>query len=321
MASIRKKGNKWLAEVRIRKTYQAKTFATKIEAQGWAVEQERRLGKHRGEPIKKTLRQAMERYAQEVAPGHKGYRWELVRLKKFENLDIADTMLSSLDTHDLQEWVNNSGLTAGSIRREFSLMRSVLTTARKKWQWMEQDIARDVELPKPPRPRDKRISNADLGKITLALGYEGQVITTRHQVAVAALLALETAMRQGEIFGLEWERIFLAERYVRLIDTKNGDVRDVPLSTRAVALLESMPTRKGRVFTVPQETAQQFFRRACQIAEIEGFRFHDLRHEALTRLARKLNMLELSRMVGHRDPRSLTIYYNATATELAARLD
>ena len=56
------------------------------------------------------------------------------------------------------------------------------------------------------------------------------------------------------------------------------------------------------------------------LAGLENLTFHDTRHEGLTRLARKLDVLDLARMVGHRDPRSLMIYYNATATEIAGRL-
>ena len=97
--------------------------------------------------------------------------------------------------------------------------------------------------------------------------------------------------------------------------------RDVALSSRAVALLEKMhPKKVGRVFQVPQASAGQIFRRTVQLAGISDLTFHDTRHTAITALARKLDMLDLARMVGHRDPRSLMIYYNATAEDIAERL-
>jgi len=74
------------------------------------------------------------------------------------------------------------------------------------------------------------------------------------------------------------------------------------------------------VFASNQASGGQLFRRACQLAGVTGLTFHDTRHEALTRLARKLEVLDLAQMVGHRDPRSLMIYYNATASEIAGRL-
>jgi len=77
----------------------------------------------------------------------------------------------------------------------------------------------------------------------------------------------------------------------------------------------------GNVFKSNQASAGQAFRKAVKRAGIQNFRFHDLRHEGCTRLAQKLPMLDLAKMIGHRDVRSLMIYYNPTATELAMRLN
>lgn len=73
--------------------------------------------------------------------------------------------------------------------------------------------------------------------------------------------------------------------------------------------------------TVSAQTASVLFRRARIRAEIDDLTFHDSRHEACTRLARKLDLLDLARMLGHRDLRSLRTYYNPTAVEIAERLD
>lgn len=155
-----------------------------------------------------------------------------------------------------------------------------------------------------------------------ALGFDGQTVTTtRDIIAVAFLFALETAMRQGEIWGLTWDDVFLDKKFVRLHETKNGTKRDVPLSNEAVRLLELLATNhSSKVFNSNQASSGTIFRRCLAIAGIKGLTFHDTRHEALTRLARKIDVLDLARMVGHRDPRSLMIYYNATAEEIAARL-
>jgi integrase len=156
------------------------------------------------------------------------------------------------------------------------------------------------------------------------LGYERDQMpkTLQQHLAAAFLLALETGMRQGEILGLTWGRVFLKERYVRLEDTKNGDARNIPLSSAAVRLLERQPRVEAepRCFPVASASADALWRKARKNAKIADLKFHDSRHEAITRLAKKLDVLDLARMIGHRDPRSLMIYYNATATELAARL-
>lgn len=129
-------------------------------------------------------------------------------------------------------------------------------------------------------------------------------------------------MRQGEIWQLQWQDVYLKKRFVRLHETKNGTKRDVPLSKEAVRLLTLLnPKEEGKVFQSNQASAGVIFRRALRLAGINGLTFHDTRHEAITRLARKLPILDLARMVGHRDPRNLMIYYNPTAEELAEKLD
>ena len=153
-----------------------------------------------------------------------------------------------------------------------------------------------------------------------ALGFQGEVAIKKHEVAVAFLLALETALRRGELLTLEWSRVQLEQRWVQLDMTKNGDKRKVPLSSRAVELLRLLPRVGADCFSVSLESFDTTFRRAVRQAGIEGLHFHDTRHEALTRLAGKLSVLELARMVGHRDPRSLMIYFNATSEELADKL-
>ena len=129
-------------------------------------------------------------------------------------------------------------------------------------------------------------------------------------------------MRAGEIIGMRWPDVMLEKRLVRLPKTKNGDARDVPLSKKAVALIEHM---KGldpeRVFTLSSALLDNYYRQGRDLAGIVGPTFHDARATALTRLSKKLDILELAKMVGHRDPRSLMIYYRQSATEIAAKLD
>ncbi len=322
MATIRKKGKKFLAEVRIKTFYAAKTFANKMDAQQWALDQEKQRGKHAGAPVVKTLGQAFDRYAKDISPTHKGARWEEIRFEKIKRDQVADIVISEITTQDLQDWIDRQTISGASVRREFNLISATLTAARKKWKWITHEPQRDVTLPKANPSRDRLLHGDELERLLMALDYTGaDIVTIRHQIACAALIALETAMRQGEIWGLEWERVFLKQQYVMLPDTKNGTKRNVPLSKRAVELFRAMPTSKGRVFTIPQASAGVIFKRACDLAEIKDFHFHDLRHCAITNLAKKLSVLELARMVGHKDLRSLQIYYNATATELAAKLD
>ncbi len=120
---------------------------------------------------------------------------------------------------------------------------------------------------------------------------------------------------------MRWEDIDIERRVVHLPQTKNGTSRDVPLSMEAIRLLRQMPQKRGCVFGMMVSNLGNVFRKLTSLAMIDNLHFHDTRHEAITRLARKLNVLDLARMVGHRDLKQLMVYYNATAEELAKRLD
>jgi integrase len=329
MASIQRRGKRWIAEIRSKKlgVYASRSFDTKLQAQVWAYATEQDMGKHGGVVSGKTLDDALVRYAREIAPSHKGCRWERVRIEKFRRDEIAKVPLMHLTTERLQQWVDEQRLvlSGASVNREFNLLSSVLTAARKRWKWMAARPTMDVAKPKNPAPRVRRISPDEVKSVLLALGYEEDALcyTSRQHIAVAFLLAIETAMRHGELWGLDIRDVNLVERYARLHDTKNGTMRDVPLSLRAVELFGKLMGERteGKLFPMPQGSAQAIFSRAVKLAGIVDLHFHDTRHEGLTRLAAKLTMLELARVVGHQDPRSLMIYYNPTVSELASKLD
>ena len=104
--------------------------------------------------------------------------------------------------------------------------------------------------------------------------------------------------------------------------TKTGRGRDVALSTRAVQLLELLPpTTKAGCFGMTSLQLYPIFRKLKQKAAIEGLNFHDTRHEAITRLAKKMPVLALARNVGHSDINQLMTYYNEPAENLARILD
>ena len=136
------------------------------------------------------------------------------------------------------------------------------------------------------------------------------------------MLALETAMRRGELLSLTWKNIDLNRRVAFLPITKNGKSRSVPLSTSAVNVLQSIPQSiDGRVFPSKRWTVEQVFEGARNRAGIANLRFHDLRHTATTRMAKKVpNVIELAAITGHSNVGMLARYYHVTAEELALKL-
>lgn len=321
MATIRKVGSKWLAEVRIKGNNRSKTFTSRGDAKTWADNEEHKINKSGNIIYGKTLSDAFTRYAEEESPKKKGARWEIIRLEKFKRDEIADTQLVDLATEDFEKWIKRqTGLSDSSIRRDLQVISPVLTKCRK-WKWMEHSPLKDVEIPKKGKSRDKTYSEEQIKRILEALDYTGVVINQRHKIAIAFLLAIETAMRQGEIWGMNWENVRFNQRHIFLPDTKNGTSREVPLSLRAIELLQSLNPGTGKVFNFSQASAGVIFRRAVALAEIEDMHFHDTRHTAVTRLAKKLDMLTLAKMTGHKDPRQLMIYFNPTSHDTASLLD
>lgn len=323
MPSVGKHGSRWRAQVAIKGKRSSKVFDTKNAAILWAIEQETVLKSGSATVAGYTVGNAFERYAREVSPTKRGERWESVRLSKFSRDRISMIPIEKLEPSDVQDWIDRQVISAGSVLRELNLMQAVFKQARK-WRWTNADPFQDIDRPKAPAHRDRLISTAEISSIT-DLGYlsdHTKPDTKTGQTVLVFLLALETAMRKGEILALEWQHIQIDRQTAHLPTTKNGKPRNVPLSKKAIKLLEQMaPGDSGKVFSVSSDSFDQLFRKLKIKAGVSGFTFHDTRHTAVTRLASKLSVLELARMVGHSDPRSLMWYYNATAEQLAAKLD
>lgn len=313
---------RWRARVRRQGIDRSKTFATKAAARKWAEKLEVEIsdGKIRTSTAY-TLGDAARLWSENVARYRAGAKWDMVRAERLARDPLASYRLADLDIEKVEAWRDRRlrEVKPGSVRREWSTLSAIITYARRM-NWISHHPFRGASKPPAPPPRNRRISDDEIERICFALTFDGETVENKmHEVALAFLLAIETGMRLGEICLLrDPSLIDLPARKVHLPKTKNGDPRDVPLSTEAVRLLELLP--EGR-FTLSSGVGTTYFRTARIRAGIDGLTFHDSRHEACTRLSEKLTVLELARVIGHRDPRSLMTYYNPTATELAAKLD
>lgn len=318
MANLRKRGKRWRAEVYRRGVRESQSFDTKAEAAAWALQREAEVT-GRATP-RRALGDALRRYQRDVTPTKRGKRWENIRLNKWGTDPIAHRRLTDVTTAVLVEWRDGrlAQVAPATVNREMNLLRSVLETARREWQWIADNPMRDVKRPRNPPARRRRVTQDEIDRVGLALGYvwPEAPTTASHHVALMFMLAIETAMRAGEILSLSRDTIHLRERYVDLPRTKNGDRRQVPLSSRAVEILTMVPDG----FDVSAATRDALFRRARDAAKIPDLHFHDSRAEAIWRLSKRLDVLQLARMIGHRDPKSLMFYYAESATETATRL-
>ncbi|MBR8360594.1 site-specific integrase [Burkholderia vietnamiensis] len=374
MPTIRKRGQyQWEAQVR-RRGYpaQSKTFTTKAEAEAWAnmieSEMSRGVWVSRSEAEATTLFEALKRYEEEVSLLKKGAAQESSVIKTCQAVDLARRPLATIRSADIaklrDEWLKN--YKPATVLRRLAVLSHVFNIARKEWGM--ESLSNPVELVRKPQPNNARTRRIAAGDApTVAPGGEeseserGAQDGELERVARASgstllppiiWLAVETAMRRGEIVSLLWMHVDLNRCVVHLPSTKNGNARDVPLSSRAVAVLQTLkdsngakgnPTEDGksdadRVFEIRSDAVTRAFERAvararkiyvdeCRAAKqkpdgkfLTDLRFHDLRHEATSRLASIFPMHELTKITGHKDPRMLMRYYHPRAEDLAKKL-
>jgi integrase len=321
VATIRRRGKRWYCELRIKGHRQGRSFTTKAAAAAWALQREAEM---RGDRLPdSTLGKAIARYRAEVVPAQKGWQFTDRRCVAMLCESICSRPIASITAADIAAIRDRRMklVKPSTVARELTVWRGVFEKARRDWGLIRVNPMADVKSPSEGPGRERRVSDDEIERMRLALGWavDEPPATLSQQIGLMMLLALETAMRAGEMLSLTWDQV--DERAVRLTRTKNGDSRDVPLSLRAVELIDLLPRTGARLFTLSPSSRDALWRKAMRAAMIEGMTFHDLRHEATTRLARKLDVLDLARMTGHRDLRMLRRYYNPTAAEIASRLD
>lgn len=295
----------WQAQVFRRGVRRSSTFPSKGAAVAWAGQQESDImAGVRGEVPNLTVAELLRRYREDVSPGKKGARWEIIRLQAWERDRLAVVRLRLLDAPHVADWQERrlKAVSSASVRRERNLLNNVFEIARKEWRWLRKNPFEGVRRPKDGKARTRIASDDEITKLTGAASPA---------LARAIVLALETGMRAGEIAGLAEVR----GRVAYLLDTKNGEAREVPMSQRAIeAWSGGIGLSAGSI--------SGLFSRLCEDVGIDGLTFHDLRRTAIVRLAKRLSALELAKMVGHRDLRmTLNVYYKIDSSELASRLD
>lgn len=319
MASILKKGNKWRAHIDRRGIRKSKLFPTKQEAKDWAAREEYQILHAPEIQSAKKFADVLIRYAEEVSITKRGHRWEDIRLRRISRDKIGKIAVGKLTSMDLADWRDRrlKEVAGASVRREMHLLSTVLNQARKEWGMISRNPIEDVRAP-PDSPKRSRIpTQEELIRLAKSAGDDLSKKTARGFHCF--LFACETGMRAGEIASLDHENLFLDRRFLHIPKSKNGSARDVPLSSEAVRLIEALP-KLDPVFGMKSADIDVYFRRIRDRAEVKDLHFHDSRHYAVTRLSKKLDVLALAKMIGHKDIKMLMVYYDESAEELAKRL-
>lgn len=337
MATFRQRSKtSWEAQVRMRGwPAQTRTFPTKADAQRWAAERETEL--HRGTFVDRsslrheTLGSLLERYLCEVTPSKKGSEVESFRIRSMMRESMASMTLDRLSSSVIRDWreVRKKIVKGETVRREMNLLSNVFKVAAAEWDVPVVNPVSGLSRPAQSQGRERRPTWAELKNLLRELDVptytDGTYAGARNEwVRPAVLFALRTAMRRGEILKIQWRDVHYDERYVRVLDPKNGESRSVPLSRRAEAILRRLPRGApgDRVFPLSASSLKQVFSRAMKRAGVVDLRFHDFRHEAATQFAARLpNVLELSAVTGHKSLSMLKRYFNPKPAALASKLD
>ena len=317
----------WQAHIR-RRGYPAivKTFDSKAEAEAWASTIESEIARGvfvvRAEAEATTLREALDRYALEVSGKKKSGARELYTVRTWQASPLAPRSLAAIRGKDIAAFVRTKteqGLSPNTVRLHLALLSHLFNTARTAWGM--ESLVNPVDLvkgqrPKLPRGRDRRLVDDEYPRLlAVATVYGGEI---SHLIT----WAIETAMRRGEIAAMRWEHLDRKARVLLIPETKNGTPRRVPLSTAALAVLDALPRRiDGRVWGMRPDSISQAFERVCKAAGIEGLTFHDLRHEATSRLFEKgLNPMQVAAVTGHKTLQMLKRYTHLRAEDLVGML-
>lgn len=325
MATIRKKGDyQWHVQVR-KKGYptQTRTFTAKADAERWGKETEiaieRGLFFDRSVGERTTLASLIDRYRKEVLPEKSG-KHLAPTLRQLDSV-FGQYSVSSISSEMIADHRNNrlKTVSASTIRKEINLLSKLFDLAGKEWGIpIAFNPCAMVSRPAEPKGRDRRLEAGEETALLLACRQSSIELEAIVQVA------LETGARLGELLKLRWKDVNLTKCTAKLFDTKNGEDRVIPLSPKALGALKSLPRHiGGRVFWrwAAADSFNKTWTRACQRGELEDLRFHDLRHEAVSRLFESGNWssMEVAAVSGHKTLTMLKRYTHLRAEDLAKK--
>lgn len=320
MATVRKNGKGWQAIIR-RKGHPtiSKTFPKKIMADRWGRQQEEALASNLVMPVadRTTLGALLEWYEDNITPRKRSGKREPSRLRILGR-HMGSLALSKLDASVVIAFVDkrlSGGVCADTIRKELGTLSVVLEAGvalrgvvigANPVKVAKAQLAPTKTL-KPGDERERRPTKKELE--LLYSSHLGELIE----------FAVETAMRREEIAAMRAEQ--LSGELLHIPKTKTDEPRTIPLSSRAIEILKSRGVKSGSIWGVKPGSITQAFTRLCVKYGIKDLRFHDLRHEATSRLfERGLALEEVAAITGHKDWKSLKRYTHPDLKRLARKL-
>lgn len=323
MGSIRRRSGKYQAQIR-RKGVKpiSKTFVFHEDAKKWLRETEGKID--RGEygsllPDEITLAQVLQRYLREVTCHKKGAPQETRRIRRLLTQKISRLAVSELTGSELAAF-RDSSVQDGKRACQYDLViiRHALEVARKEWGLsLPINPVSQIKIPNGIRRRERRLEKSELEALQKALSE------SRNAYLWSAIeLAIETGMRRSELLRLTWGDVCLSQRLAYLKDTKNGHARTIPLTSKAIQVLSKLPQGTPRVLMTTEYALRQAWERLVKRAGIDNLRFHDLRHEAVSRFFEMgLSVPEVALISGHKDISMLMRYTHVRPSNILRKFN
>lgn len=277
---------------------------------------------------KMDLFRGLEKYYESVSVHKKGHLQEFYRVNVIKRHPLSKKKMDEITTVDIAAYRDErlsqinprtgKNISGNTVRLELALLSSLFGIARVEWGTCRSNPVEHVRKPKVSKGRDRRLLSSEERRLSRYFRERNLLLY------IIFHLAIETAMRQGEILGLEWEYIDIQHGVAHLPDTKNGSSRDVPLSRKARNLLQMLPFQlRGKLFNYTSSGFKSAWRNALEALAIKDLHFHDLRHEAISRFFElgTLNVMEVAAISGHRSMNMLKRYTHLRAYQLVSKLD
>lgn len=335
MATLRNRNGKW--HVQVRRTGHAtrtRSFLSKTEAHKWArrVEAELDAAVIPFDPRvleQTTIRELLIRYRKMVTVNKRGEASECKRIDLFLRQPWANQPLSKATPQVFSRFRDQrlKAVRPATVIRDLGLLRAIFEVARQEWDYPFPDnpLAK-IKKPKAPNSRDRRLQDGELD-LLLQASDDNRTEWLRPGI----VFAVETGMRRGELLSIRWCDVCFDTSTLLITETKNGHPRRIPLSAEAMRVLLARRSDNSkpddRIFPVTGNAFRLSWER-CRRRVAKGYpaiadlRFHDLRHEAVSRFFEMgLSVPEVALISGHRDPRMLFRYTHLRAEDLVSKIN
>ena len=313
MAYIRKRLGKWQCVIRVKgKPPTTKTFLIKKDAKLWGKKTELHFFREDNDIQKSDyplFKECLERYRDEVVINKRSRIMETKLISYLLKESFVNYKLNFVDSRVVALYRDRAlkTLKSSSVRRRLAIVSHMYTIAKKEWGYKIENPVLNIRKPKNPEPRNRRFTNDELTKL-----IKGNRASPKLRLIIQ--IALETAMRQGEILRVKPEDINGNTLFIPIAKTKP---RTIPLTLKAVSLLNNAELP----FNITGNALSKQFKKLCDYYGIEDAHFHDLRRQSLTNfmLERNLSVAETMMIAGHSDPRMLLKTYNNLKVEDVAK--